>query len=310
MKFEELVDMSEKFRNLVGAIEYIVLLLEDATTDDIDEDVYIKMVELLSISKDKSLRNEAIIIIGKLKNIVPAKNSIKTLADDDNLEINRGLYEIFLQQARQLDCVYQKEILEILSTKTNNEFLHTPIEFIIDSYDNLSPTVQELVVVLSKCNFINTKRILSKLVSPHNIPINIYGDMLKNLSAAKDNLIIYNIIESLSLNLMGLEDEDIENILNNLIENEGTNLAELGKQIGTGLNNFSEYIIKEYINRCIEHGDEWAKLQAIFLMDKGLESKIINVDYEINNFITKFLDDSNENISDVAGTYFIINFRN
>ena len=310
MKFEELVDMSEKFRNLVGAIEYIVLLLEDATTDDIDEDVYIKMVELLSISKDKSLRNEAIIIIGKLKNVVPAKNSIKTLADDDNLEINRGLYEIFLQQARQLDCVYQKEILEILSTKTNNEFLHQPIEFIIDSYDNLSPTVQELVVVLSKCNFINTKRILSKLVSPHNIPINIYGDMLKNLSAAKDNLIIYNIIESLSLNLMGLEDEDIENILNNLIENEGTNLAELGKQIGTGLNNFSDYIIKEYINRCIEHGDEWAKLQAIFLMDKVITLKIMDIDFDINNFITKFINDSDKNVRDIAGTHFVIGLGN
>ncbi|HJH28714.1 MAG TPA: hypothetical protein C5S51_03345 [Methanosarcinaceae archaeon] len=314
IKFKELVAMSEKFRNLVGAIEYIVLLLEDATNDDIDEDVYIEMVELLSRSKDKSLRVEAIIIMNKLKNIVYAKNSIKTLSDDRDLEINRGVYKVFVKNIMKFDCDYQRDILEILSTKTNNEFLDTSIKFVIDPhcewpYYDLSPTVRDLVVDLSKCNFVNTKRVLSKSVLT-SIPTNNLGTVIENLSADKDDIIIYNIIESLSFYLKELGEKDIENILTNSIENEKSDLTGLGKQIEKNLKMLPNHIIKDHINRCIEHGDEWAKMQAIFLMDKVITLKIMDIDFDIDNFITKFINDSDKNVRDIAGTHFVIGLGN
>jgi len=305
IKFNELIEMVQGFRNLMGAIEYIILLLESATEEDSIEEIYVDMLEMLSTYKDKNLRNEAIIIIKKLKNILKSKDSLNILADDENSEINKEIYEIIKNNYTKFDSDFQKEILLILSTKGNNSFIHTPIEYILSSYYKLPPKIQELILFFSQCNFINTKRSLSTLISKYQnkLPINIYQNILVNLSKEKDNIIITNILNSLPYCLSKLEKKNIEIISNELIKIDN-NLSILRKFFENNLHLIPENTIKNYIDQCIEEGDDLAKLQAIFIMNRIFKEKtVIDVKY-YNSSIVKFLKDSDENISSVAEAYF------
>lgn len=307
LKFKDIVETVQSFRNLMGAIEYIVLLLEDAKIEDADGEVYVKMLELLSTYKDKSLRNEAIIIIKKLKHILKNKNTLKMLADDDNLAINRDIYTIFIDNYQKFDVDFQRDMLSIISTKGNNQFLQNPIDFILKFYKESPPQIQDLLVYFSHCDFINTKRTLSHVISIpwRELPPNIYETIVVNLVKEKDKLIMHNIITSLSVSLSLLEKENRDIILSQLIKNENIDLKELSKLLEDNANLISDTVLKEFIDWSLEHGDEWTRLKTVFTMKKLIEQGSIVIDFDYTNLIKKLTSDTDENISQVAKDYLV-----
>lgn len=302
LQFKELIDAVQSFRNFMGAIEYIVLLLEDT-----DDKIYIRMLELLSTYKNKDLRNEAIIILQKLKHVIQVKNSLEWLADDDNIEINRGLYKIFMDNYNEFDLNFQKNILTILSTKSNNEFLQKPIEYIIKNYNVLPSEIQDLLIYFSQSNFINTKRRLSHVISIpwKGLPLNIYEDIIANLVKEKDKLIVNNILASLSAIPLLIERKNGDFILTQLIKNESVDFKEVGKFLEGNANLISDSIIKEFISSSIEHGDEWTRLSTVFTIKKLIELGNIKIDSDYTKLIEKLTDDREDHIRHITKDYLV-----
>lgn len=302
LQLKELIDAVQSFRNFMGAIEYIVLLLEDT-----DEKIYIRMLELLSTYKNKDLRKEAIIILQKLKHVIQVKNSLELLADDDNIEINKGLYKIFMDNYNDFDLNFQKNILTVLSTKCNNEFLQKPIEYIINNYKVLPSEIQELLIYFSQCNFINTKRRLSHVISIpwKGLPLNIYEDIITNLVKEKDKLIINNILTSLSASPSLIERNNGDFILSQLIKNESVDFKEMSKFLEDNANLISSSIVKQFISSSIESSDEWTRLRTVFYIKKLIELGNIKIDSDYDKLIEKLTDDSDENIRLITKDYLI-----
>jgi hypothetical protein len=53
-QFKTFINSVQNFRNLMGAIEYIILLLEYERVEDTDKEGYVVMIQLLSTLKDKN----------------------------------------------------------------------------------------------------------------------------------------------------------------------------------------------------------------------------------------------------------------
>lgn len=296
-EFKNLIDRVQSFRNLMGAIEYIIMLLEDA-----DGEVYIRMLELLSTYKDKNIRHESVITIEKIKNVLKVKNVLKMLADDDNLKINKGVYGIFRENRQKFDTDFQRDILAILSTKSNKDFLRTPIESIIKSYNDLPHQIQELLIYFSQCEFINTKRrLISELViSTRELPSSIYCNIIFNLIEVNDRQIMKGILDSLSDNISIVEGMNMDSILDRLIKNKSIDLKELGKLLEDNANIISDTILKDYMDWCIEEGDEWLKINTVHIMSKLIEQESIVIDSDYSNLISKLINNYDEAVSHVA----------
>lgn len=312
LEFKNLIDRVQSFRNLMGAIEYIILLLEDASIEDADGEVYIRMLELLSTYKDKNIRHESVITIEKIKNVLKVKNALKMLAADDNLEINKGVYDIFMKNRQKFDTAFQRNILFILSTKSNKGFLRTPIESIIKSYNDLPHQIQELLIYFSQCDFINTKRkLISELViSPRELPSSIYCSIIFNLIEINDGRIMKGILDSLADNLSIVEERNMDSILGRLIKNKSIDLRELGKLLENNANIISDTILKDYIDWCIEEGDEWVKINTVYIISELIEQESIVIDSDYNKLISKLINNYDENVSHVAKSHFVRDYRN
>ena len=217
-----------------------------------------------------------------------------------------------MKNRQKFDTAFQRNILYILSTKSNGGFLRTPIEFMLKSYDDLHTQIQELLIYLSQCDFINTKRkLISELVLfPRELQSSIYCSIIFNLVEVNDILIMNSILNSLSDNLSIVEKRHRDSILSRLIKNENIDLKEIGKLLMDNANIISDTILKDYIDWCIEEGDEWVKLNAVYIMVKLIEQGYIVIDSDYSNLISKLINNCDKNVSDVAKGHFVRDSKN
>ncbi|QLC49939.1 hypothetical protein HWN40_06610 [Methanolobus zinderi] len=300
-QFKQVVETISDFRNLMGATEYIILLLEDTEENGDSQKVYVRMIEILSEYQDKNLRQEAITVIRKLKSVGGIENSLQKLADDNNVEINKGVYDIFKQNYEFFDVTFQRNILCILATKGSNEFLQTPISFVLDYYNRLPSEIQSLIIYFSDCNFINTKRKMSQLLlSETRLPPNIYESAIINLIKEEDRIIRFNILESLSINIDLLDKQNLTFCLNKLIEDVKIDHVQLAKLIEDKQKIIPEKIIIDFIDWSLNHCDYRVKLPIIFLIKAFIENKIISLNEIYFNFIDRLVTDADEDVSQKA----------
>lgn len=306
VQFKGIIDSVYDFRNLMGAIEYIILLLEDNEEKNADEKVYVKMLELLSNYEDKNLRQVTITIIKKLRSIIGIEKSLKALASDKNSEINKSTYEIFQSNYEMFDVDFQRDILCILSTETSNEFLLRPLNFILNSYNDLPVKIQKLLIYFSCCDFINTKRKLSQLIlSQKKIPASVYETIVVNLVKESDTTVRHNILESLSVNISLLDEEKLKFTLKQLIEDENIDHSKLGKLIQNNPKSIPNNITIDFVEWSLDHCDYLVKLTIIFLIKDFIENKWISVDHKYSNIINKLIDDLDDDVSQKAGEYLL-----
>lgn len=299
-QFKQVVETISDFRNLMGATEYIILLLEDTEENGDSQKVYVRMIEILSEYQDKNLRLEAITVIKKLKNIVGIEQSLKNLADDNNVEINKGVYDIFQSNYEFFDVSFQKDILCILATKTSNEFLQTPISFVLNSYSKLPSEIQDLIIYFSD-SIINTKRKLSQLLlSKTRLPSNIYEATVVNLIKENDIQVRYNVLKSLSVNVALMDEQSMIFCLKQLIEDKNLDHVQLSKFIEDNSKVVPDEIIYEFIEWSINHCDYLVKASIIFLIKTFVENKRISLNNKYSNLIHKLITDEDDVVSQTA----------
>lgn len=264
------------------------------------------MLELLSNYEDKNLRQVTITTIKKLKSVIGIEKSLKALAADKNSEINKGTYEIFQSNYEMFDVNFQRDILCILSTESSNEFLLSPINFILNSYNDLPIKIQKLLIYFSYCDFINTKRKLSQLIlSQKKIPPSVYETIVVNLVKERDTTVRYNILESLSVNILLLDEKQLEFTLKQLIEDENVDHNKIGKLIQDNPKSIPNNIIFDFIKWSLDHCDYLVKLTIIFLIKDFIENKWISVDQKYSNMINRLIDDLDDDVSQKAEEYLL-----
>ena len=102
----------------------------------------------------------------------------------------------------------------------------------------------------------------------------------------------------------------MDSILGRLIKNESIDLKELGKLLEDNANIISDTILKDYIGWCIEKGDEWVKINTVYIMGKLIEQGSIVIDSDYSNLISKLVNNYDETVSYVAKGRFVRDYRN
>lgn len=297
-QFCRLVESSKNFRNLMGAIEYIIVLLEGSKENNQNEMIYIDMIKLLSKHEDKDIRRETITIIKKVKSLTGIEDALKILAEDEDLEINKSIFEIIQFNSKILCINFYTRILCILATKGNSEFLEIPLSSIISSYSELPLKTQELLIYFSKCDFILTKRKLSHLLlSQRTLPPTIYAAIVVNLIKEKDNIIRSNILEDLSFNISLLNKKQINFCLEQLIEDESVSHYKICELIQSNPKIVPDKTIIKFIESSLDHCDYSVKIAIILLIKDFIGNKRIHINHKYLNILDRLIKDSDDDVS-------------
>lgn len=263
-EFLILLEKVKDYRNFLGAIEYIILLLEER-----NEKIYIKLLEILS--EYKNYRKETLGLIEKLKKIEGSEMAVEILSDDERREINEGVYKIFINNLHNFSIDSQEEIFENLSTKGDKISQEFPISYIIRNYSKLPFELKFLLLKFSKCKYIKTKYNLSKLLremtfsdTPLNIPVYVMYYLISNLSVTKDKNILTELISLISTIFLDLSEAKRETLMANILNNQWTDINRFDELFKEYYSSMSRNEIRKTFFYYTYHENAYARQKLIY----------------------------------------------